>query len=400
MNNLPSSDLNSFKQQLLNSNVAFVNQEQPSNIIKIQKNIIIAMQADTTGCGTLRCVYPMTYLNSIFGKGGQFCLILTSVAILQPDILARTRTVWFQRTMSPQHIPLVRQYKELQKRLGFKMVHEIDDFIWNNENNPEERIPAYNFGGKTIDEATRKASIEIMNMMNECYVTTQFLKDYVTSHGVNVPVKLLPNHVCQHLWGPDRRKPIKNKIQKPKIILTSSPTHYLNQEKLAGDFDGNWTKWLIKNVKCDKITLFCMGGLPFFFEELKQYSNFKFIEWTTTFMYHIPIKEFRPDFTIAPLVPNFFNYAKSDLKMIEAYAYGSVFIGTTFKNNQPSPYDNSFLKTYNDITVEEIDEMFWKLTEPEVYNDLIKQQYNCLDTTGRWLESKECVDLWMKAILG
>ena len=69
----------------------------------------------------------------------------------------------------------------------------------------------------------------------------------------------------------------------------------------------------------------------------------------------------------------------------------NIVIGTVFRNGKSSPYDNNIVKTYEDITVEEIDEIFDQYTEPDQYNDVIQKQYDMLDKNGRWLESPQYV---------
>jgi hypothetical protein len=401
MNQLPTSNYEIFRQHLLNPNTPFEVSQQDSKIVKIQKNLVLAYQADSTGCGHIRCVFPMTYLNAIFGKTGKFNLLLSPVMIFQHDILLRTRTIFFQRTMNPAQVAGIKAYKEAQKKYNFKMVYEIDDFIWRGTEEGES-IPEYNFGSSGITDEVRKASLEIMNMMDIVCVSTKFLGDYIKSHGVDKPkIVVIPNVVTQYFWGPFRKQPIKNKIVKPKFIWTGSPTHYNQQKKMKGDMDGAWCEWILKNVKDNKIDFIQMGGLPFFFDEIK--DKIKLIPWVNSYQYPLPIKESKPDFSIGPLVPNFFNYSKSDIKYIESIAYGAAFIGNTWKGtkyeNYSSPYDNCIVNVPYDISYEKLDDLIWSLTEPEKYNEIIKKQYEMIDTNHRWLESPAYVKLLTDTIL-
>jgi len=387
MNKIPTSNLDNFKKHLLNPNTPYVieDQEQLGEISKIQKNLVISYVSDSTGCGHIRNIFPLTYINSVFGKSGRFNIIISPTMILQHDILMRTRSIFFQRTMAPGHIDAVRQYKSLQSKFDYKMIYDIDDFIWKGPDEGE-CIPAYNFGGYTIGDDVRQSSIDIMNLMDLVCTSTDFLGQYIKKRGVHVPIITIPNSISQYFWGNQRKKPIKQKIVKPKVVYSGSPTHYYNEKRLEGDWDNAWLEWVLKNVKENKIEFLCMGGLPFFFEEIK--NKIKIVQWVNSYQYHLPIKNFKPDFGIAPLVPNYFNYSKSDIKHIEYCAIGALSIGTIFKNGKPSPYDNNFLKVYNDCSVKDIDDLFWHLTEPEVYNDILKKQYNMLYDDGRYMESE------------
>jgi len=389
--NLPTSNIEEFRNQLLNPNVAFQKQQR-NDILKIQKSLVIAYTSDSTGCGHIRNVFPMTYLNAIFGKSGRFNLLLApTMPFMQPDLLARTRTIYFQRWMAPELIPIAKRYKEFQSKFKYKMIYDIDDFIWKGTE-LGECIPEYNFGNTGITDAVRAACNEIMSMMDIVCVSTEFLKTYIRDKiGIKNEIRVVPNAVARYFWGPEIRQPITKKIEKPRVLYSGSPTHYHNGIKLRGDWDNQWCDWIIKNVKDNKIEFICMGGLPFFFEELKDRTNFKVIDWVNSYLYHLPIKEAKPDFSIAPLVYNYFNMAKSSLKYTESCAMGAVFMGTVFTNNKPSPYDICPIKVPDTATVEHIDDIFWKLTEPEIYNSLIQQQYTYLNDSGLWLESPQFI---------
>jgi hypothetical protein len=302
--------------------------------------------------------------------------------------------------MAPGHIDAVRQYKQLQSKYDYKMIWDCDDFIWKG---PEEGecIPLYNFGGYTIGDDVRQAAIDIMNLMDIATISTDFLGEYLKTHGVHVPIKTVYNTIAQYFWGNQRKKFIKQKIEKPKVVYSGSPTHYYNEKRLVGDWENAWLEWILKNVKENKIEFFCLGGLPFFFEEIKH--KIKIIQWINSYQYHLPIKNFKPDFGIAPLVPNFFNYSKSDIKAIEYYAVGALCIGTVFdnvkspicwkKDHAPSPYDECFLKVQHNCTVKDIDNIFWEHTYPEKYNEVLKKQYNYLYDNGRYMESEKYINM-------
>ena len=390
-NQLPTSNYEVFRQHLLNPNKPFEPSTQEGQIMKVQKNLVISYVSDSTGCGHIRNIFPMTYLNSIFGKTGRFNILISPVMLFQHDILIRTRSIFFQRTMAPGQMQAIKMYKNNQQKYGYKMIYDIDDFIWDG---PEEgeSITDYNFGKQGISPDVQKSSLDIMNEMDIVCVSTDFLGQYIKDHGVTKPqIITVYNAVPQYFWGPHRKKGIKEKLNKPRVIYTGSPTHYNNQTRLKGDWDNAWTEWVIRNVEDKKIEFCCMGGLPFFFEGIK--NKIKIIDWVNSYQYHLPIKDFRADIGIAPLVPNYFNYSKSDIKHIEYCSLGILSIGTVFTNGKPSPYDNNLLKVTNSCSVQDINNIIDEYTEPENYNRIIKQQYEMLDKTGRWLESEKYVKM-------
>jgi len=390
-NPLPTSNFEVFRQHLLNPNKPFEQSTQQGNVVKIQKNLVLSYVSDSTGCGHIRNIFPMTYLNSIFGKTGRFNIVISPIMLFQHDILLRTRSIFFQRTMSPGHLKAIQMYKDAQKKYGFKMIYDIDDFIWDGPDEGET-IPEYNFGKQGITTEVQKSSLEIMNQMDVVCTSTDFLGNYIRDHGVTKPkIVTVYNAVPQYFWGPHRKRPIKNKIEKPRVIYTGSPTHYNNQTHLKGDWENAWCEWVLKNVKDNKIEFCCMGGLPFFFESIK--NKIKIVNWVNSYQYHLPIKSFGADFGIAPLVPNYFNYSKSDIKHIEYCSLGMVSIGTTFTNGKPSPYDNNSVSVNDKCTFQDIQNVFDEYCEPENYNRVVKEQYAKMDADGRWLESNKYVKL-------
>jgi hypothetical protein len=388
---LPTSNFEIFRQQLLNPNTSFSDLKQEDKIMKINKNLVISYVSDSTGCGHIRNIFPMTYMNSIFGKTGRFNTIISPVMLFQHDMLVRTRSIFFQRTMAPGHIPAVNQYKQMQSKYGYKMIYDIDDFIWKGDDIGEE-IPEYNFGSEGIGDDVRQASLDVMNMMDIVCVSTEFLGNYIKSKGVTSNIIVVPNAIPQYFWGPQRKRPIKEKLKKPRVIYSGSPTHYHQIKRLKGDWDNAWCDWVIKNVKDNKIDFCCMGGLPFFFEGIK--DKIKVINWVNSFQYHLAIKQYKPDFGLSPLVPNYFNYSKSFIKYQEYCAIGALGIGTVFTNGKPSPYEVCQIKAPDNITVEQIDEMFEKYLEPELYNTTLKAQYKQIDELGWWLESEDYIKRW------
>jgi len=355
---------------------------------QVKKNLIICNVSDATGCGHIRCILPFNYINSVFGKDMTLAPFITPIFIKQPDILLRSRSILFQRQMSPEHINTLRQYKELQKQFKFKLVYDFDDLLWGkNEFQGGDKfhgIPSYNFASDRVSPEMKEASLEIMKMCDVITTSTHYLKDYVTPLVDGTPVEYLQNTVPVYLWGRKERPPETEDIKKPVVVFNESPTHYSNEKKMYGDLDNAWRDWFIKAVLKDEIELHVMGGLPFFFEEIR--SKVKIYEWLSAYQYPYVMKMINPHFVISPLVPNEFNSSKSDIKKIEAQANGSVPIGTVF-GDRPSPYDNNIVKAPVDIDVQGIDELIKKYTERDLFNSIVMRGYRELEQQDRYTES-------------
>lgn len=398
MAKIPTSNLELFKHQVANKNMGFdAITDTDTDLHKIKKNIVLSYVSDYTGCGHIRNIIPSTYLNAIFGRDSQMNIITSPTMIFQPDILKRTRSIFFQRTMGPQSVDLVKQYKELQKQYKFKMVYDLDDFIWDGKDFGEE-IPDYNFGKEAITAKVQNASIENMKMMDTVTVTCEFLKDYIASKGVDKnKIQIVHNTMPSFLWGSDKKEHITKKIEKPTIVWSSSPTHWHDGKKLLGDLDNAWYQWIIKSVKEDKINYIQMGGLPWFFEEIK--DKITVCGWVNSLHYPSAVKSLKADFGIAPLVSNFFNYSKSPIKYQEYCVAGIVGVGTVFTNGKPSPYDIALTQAPDNVTSEMLDHLFFEyLCLPENYNRLLDQQYQQVIDNNWITESSGYVNL-MTSIL-
>jgi hypothetical protein len=393
---IPTSDKESFLKQLDNVNISLSAECEVNNISKITKNLVISYVSDSAGCGHIRNIFPMTYINSIFAREGSIIPMIAPFFLFQHDLLIRTRSIFFQRTMSPAQLPHIQQYKELQKNYNYKMIYDIDDFIWYGENG-FEGIPSYNFASTTIGDDTKKASIEIMNMMDIVCVSTNFLKDYLSKNGVKTNIVVINNTVPKYFWHDLRRSNIKEIIKKPRVIYTGSPTHYNSKLQLLGDIAANnnaWLEWIIKNVKDNKIDFMCMGspqeGVPFFFKSIE--SKMISVKWVNSFKYHLPILKYKPDINLMPLVPNMFNFSKSNIKYIESCAAGSIGVGSVFTCGYPSPYDENIVKIPDTYTYEQFDNKIQESLEPNTFNDIIDKQYKQLNENGWWLESDKFIN--------
>lgn len=414
------SDLDEFEKQLngqtLDSELTTEVPKQNQQVMQIQKNLLLGYVSDAAGCGHIRTIYPMNYVNSVYAKTGQLLTLVSPIFIWQHDILLKTRAIFFQRQMSPMHLEVIKKYKELQPQFKYKMVWDMDDFIWGRNEEQggtiEDGVPSYNFGSHGITEDIVKCSVEVMKLMDVVTVSTQFLADYIKKNfGIN-NICVVPNSVPAFFWGNRRRAPIRQRIEKPRVIYTGSPTHYMNpvpprspsqQEpngfpgnsvKKLGDFGNAWKDWVIKSVNAGKIDFICLGGLPWFFESIK--DKITIINWVDSFNYHNVVINMRPDFGIMPLVKNNFNKGKSNIKEQELCACGAVAIGSYFDDEtnwvNQGPYYNCEAKVSYKASVEDIDKMFDTLCEPENYNSIINKQYKNMAERGWYLESKEYVD--------
>ena len=136
--------------------------------------------------------------------------------------------------------------------------------------------------------------------------------------------------------------------------------------------------------------------MPWFFEEIK--DKITIHPWVQIFKLHLLIQEIAPDFCINPLIPNEFNYSKSDLKLVESSAAGMACVGTVFTNGKPSPMDEAKITLNHGASVNEIDSKIKEYCNKDKFNSVIAHQYNWIETEGRYTESPNFINKLVKAI--
>lgn len=366
----------------------------------VKKNYIFNFISDLSGQGTIRNVWPFTTLNMIYGSRQDLINQHMHFFAMDHNMLQVARTLYFQRQMHPMQLANIEQLKGTQNRYGFKMVWDMDDMVWGHNElqggSKNSGIPTYNASWDKISDDMRDSSIKIMKLMDTLTFSTQYLADYVKNVlGVKTKSVVIPNTVPKAYWGNDRKEPLTQDIKKPVVLYTGSPTHYNNYTKMYGDWDNPWKDWVIESVKNDEIEFHCMGGLPWFFEEIKDKINIR--PWVPIFALHLEIKKIGAHFCINPLTPNEFNYSKSDLKKVESAAAGMVCIGTVFKDN-PSPYDHCEITVPYGSSVSEINQIINEYKNKDKFNAAITNQYEWIDNDGRWTESTKFINKFVTTI--
>lgn len=375
------------------------------------KSLVIIIVRDHSGCSHVRLRWNAMYYNGFDQIG--FTPIITPQPIFDATILKQTKAIIYQRPIGSQDIAVLQEYKIHQKKFGYKIVFECDDQIFDID---DEGLPEYNMASEGFNkdlQGINERVAKAVSLCDEIAVSTDYLKDAFIKKFNCQNIRVIRNVVPRFLWSYPRKPHITEDLKKPKIIYTGSPCHYRNpcppkvdadhpDGILAdlGDFDCAWKDWIIKMVKEDKIEFTVVGSQPYFFAEIA--NKIKQLPWKDTTSYPRQVLEEHADFAIAPIVENQFNKCKSSLRFIEACAAGSLLLGTVFKDNNFSPYEDIAdpCKFYPDVTMNEIDERFWALCKKYNYNSILDWQYDQLNNNGWWMESTKHADEWMSMIDG
>ncbi len=325
---------------------------------------IILYPSDKNGCGFYRTLIPFRYLASKY-KNVQ----ISEFFAYNFDLNYLRNTDWlrFQRQVTSAQTKIIKNLKfQIQKNnFKTKIAYELDDLVHGIEIN---NILAYQFYTKSRKDNL----IEIFKMSDVVTFSTNYLKQfYEEKFGINNSV-VIPNFLPRFMWWPCGHRNKYNKSSKLRILWAGSASHIGK----GGDLE-----FLIPLVKktLNEFEWVFVGVVP---HELK--GKVEFHEWKDMHEYPEMLDSIDADISISPIKDVEFNYAKSDLKILEYSAIGLPIVASTIGNKQ-GPYDNikGLLTVSN-----KIDEWYQaiKILEKNIDKRVEYLEYGKEHLSKRWLE--------------
>ena len=273
--------------------------------------------ADYSGCGHWRMIWPELLLNCYQRSNVQG----GTVMIGDKNFYKGLSTIRIQRQATEQQLNYIKWLKTIQKELGFKIIYEIDDLIF------KEDIPDYNkFKFAFEDPKIRKWSMEIMQICDEITVTNDYMKKYYIEKTGNKNVTVIPNFIPK-FWMDryynynDIRENFQKHKKKPRVVYCGSGAHFDVDNKIKQKDDFYHINDVIRKT-VDKFQWVFVGGFPLTLRDLIKEGKIEFHEWVSLVDYPSFIHKINANVFYAPLENSNFNKAKSDLKFIEACAFG------------------------------------------------------------------------------
>jgi len=277
----------------------------------------INFYADYSGCGHWRMIWPELLLNC-YGKanvqGG-------TVMVGDKNFYKGIKTIRIQRQATESQLSYIKWLKQIQPECGFKIVYEIDDLIFN------EDIPHYNkFRFAFEDPNIRKWSMEIMQLCDEITVTNDFMKEYYKEKTGNKNITVIPNFIprfwMDRFYDLNRIKENYQRYKnKPRIVYCGSGAHFDIDNRIKQRDDFFHVNDVIRKT-VDKYQWVFVGGFPLSLRDLVKAGKIEFHEWSNLVDYPAALSKLNATLFYAPLEDSNFNKAKSDLKFIEACAFG------------------------------------------------------------------------------
>ena len=328
------------------------------------KSQVIVHPYDMAQSDWVRCISPLT---QFMGPNDfQVAPSITQIICNNKDALKQTRAVILQKPTAPGRAQIALFYSKLKKECGFKLVTDLDDLQWD----LSPVIASYAKNIPNHDQMMMASLKQVLPVFDVVVCSTRYLASRIKSDlGVNAVV--MPNGVSKSLFGMGHRTSAFT--GKPKVMYAGSLGHFTSE--IPGDFEGAWIPWIRKHIEDGSID-FQIFGEPDFLKDLD--GKYTKIPYTNFMQFASTAASYKPDFYITPLANNNFNKAKSDLKIKEAAALGAVFIGSDFAGS-PYSYAPKEQLVSATATVEELDEIFAQLCNPEKFMQAINWQYQAME---------------------
>jgi len=273
--------------------------------------------ADYSGCGHWRMIWPEHLMNA-YGKA---IVHGSSVMIIDERYYGGVKSVRIQRQATEQQLNFMKYLRSLADKMSFNMIYEIDDICL------REDIPDYNKFKFAFDNDTiRNSIISMMELTDEMTVTCNFMKEYYMSKTNHKNITVIPNYLPKFWIGNQyNRKKIENNfrqhVKRPRILYAGSGAHFdvANKVGQRDDFE-HVNRAIAQSV--DKYQWVFLGGFPQSLAPFIKAGKIEFHPWTQLYDYPEQISNLNVNCMVAPLQDNIFNRAKSNLKYIEACAFG------------------------------------------------------------------------------
>ena len=274
--------------------------------------------ADYGGCGHWRMMWPTHLINS-YQHG---IVHNTSKMVSDAQFYKGLSSVRLQRQVSEDQGKFFDFLKKIADQLNLHLMYDIDDvFIYDD-------IPGYNkFKFAYKDPILKETGLRIMSECSEVTVTCNYMKEYYGQWLNNVTVipNYMPRFWLDRYYDEDRLA--KNytlnikKRKRPRVLYAASGAHFDVEGRNKNQDDFSHIADVVRRT-CNEIQWVFIGGYPPYMKDLLKNNKFEFHPWTWIPDYPKLIYDLNVNLTIAPLMDNTFNRCKSDLKFIEAGAFG------------------------------------------------------------------------------
>lgn len=339
---------------------------------------IVTHSADKSGCAHYRMIWPSYVLNST----KEYIISDFKRVVINDEWYRGVDVIRIQRQVSNAQYKLFQHLRRISDKHGIRLVYELDDIPF------YEDIPLYNKNRSSYANKEHRQNIEnMMNASDEVTVSTKFMKEYFLNKLKTDKITHVPNYIPR-FWMDRYYDEEKLKInfskhkKKPRILYAGSASHY----SMDGSVEDDFTKlvdYVKKTLKDYQWAFF--GGLPRPLIPLWKSGHIEFHNYAHVVSYPEVFKSLNVNISIAPLLKNNFNRAKSHIKLTESAAYGIPCIC----QSGIETYDDLSMYTFD--TAAELDDQIKSLTkDSNSYMKACRKSRMICDKF--WLEDN--IDVW------
>ena len=278
---------------------------------------VVQFTADFSGCG----LYRMGWMSHLMNYQAKLAVSDMFVMVGDANWYRNVKAIRLQRQATTDQKKFVQFLKEIQPQIGFKLIYEVDDVVF------AEDIPDFNkFKSAFTSDEIRNNVVDIINMCDEVSVTCDFMRDLYTQRTGKKEISVIPNFPAK-FWIGNYFDP--NKInrdydankKKPRILYSGSGAHFDVENKVNQKDDFEHVIKAIIDTR-HKFQWIFIGAFPLQLQQYIQNKDIEFHPWCRLYDFPKKIYDLNVQMMVAPLQDNNFNRSKSDIKYIEACAFG------------------------------------------------------------------------------
>ena len=306
-----------------NSIVEYETKPQRKDLVQAETQLpkSVNFLADHSGCGFWRLFWPADQLNSRLES-----VVMSSCQMIHDEMFFSTlKTVRIQRQATENQYRYVTYLEKMRDKFGFNLAYEIDDIMYYKD------IPEYNkFKPGFSDPKIAEFCTKIMQTCDEITTTNKYIGDYYADMTGNKNVTVIPNYPPRWWIGNhyDEKKISQNfdkNRKKPRILYAGSGAHIDVEGRCKYKDDFYHINEVVRKTVNEFQWVF-FGALPIPLVDLYKAGKIEFHNWTKLYDFPEKIASLNAQLMIAPLQENVFNNGKSDIKLIEAGAFGTPVI--------------------------------------------------------------------------
>lgn len=327
---------------------------------------VILFPSDRNGCGFYRTMIPFQHLVSKYDYDAPSLFSF----VFDLNFITKAKWLRFQRQVTKDQKKVILEYRKVIKQVNAqtKMAFELDDLVHAIE---PSNIIAYQF----YTDVRKQNLIDVMKMSDVVTFSTEFLKDFYQQKFGITHSTVVPNFLPRFLWENLGKREKRGKGKRPRILWAGSSSH------VGKDGDLEFLLPLMRKTKGEFEWVF-FGVMP---PEIN--GEYELHKWCDFYSYPSALDKINVDLAICPVRDNTFNYAKSDLKMLEYTALGIPAIYSSIGQGM-GPYD----LIDGICTVENREDLWYsaikKVVSDEAYRTSIMNAATA-ELSKRWLEDDQ-----------